>query len=261
MKTKLYIVKIGGKVIENQDNLSVFLTNFSKLKGPKILVHGGGNSATELSKKLGLTPKLIDGRRVTTNSDLEVVTMVYAGLLNKKIVATLQSKNCNAIGLSGADANVISSDKRAEKPINFGLVGDINNVDTNFIKSLVNDGITPVFCAITHTKKGQLLNTNADSIASEIAIALSGIYDTELLYCFEKEGVLLDLTQENSVISNITNIDYLKLKAMGIIHKGMMPKVENGFHALKNKVGKVLIGSEKLLENKHVIHTELSLLK
>jgi len=188
MRTKLSIIKIGGEQIDDSTQLETFLHNFTQLEGFKILVHGGGKLASQLSLKLGIEPQMVDGRRVTSQADLEVITMVYAGLLNKKISAQLQSLGCNALGLSGADANCITSEKRPKSSIDFGSVGDVKIVNTATIHALLQQKLTPVFCALTHDGKGQLLNTNADTIAAELAIGMSALYETELIYCFNKKG-------------------------------------------------------------------------
>lgn len=256
---KLTIVKIGGNIINDSSALISFLKDFSKIKGSKILIHGGGRKATEMANKLGLKPKMVDGRRITDKANLEVVTMVYAGLLNKNIVARLQENNCNAIGLSGADANTISSHKRIVKDIDYGFAGDVDAVNSNVIKILVDNGLTPVFCAITHDKKGQLLNTNADTIASEIASAMCDVFDVELIYCFEKKGVLADTNDDDSVIERIDSRSYLQLKEKGIIAEGMLPKIDNCFYALQNGVAKVVIGLPEIIKNKHLKQTTLVL--
>jgi len=256
---KLTIVKIGGNIINDSSALISFLKDFSKINGSKILVHGGGRKATEMANKLGLKPKMVDGRRITDKANLEVVTMVYAGLLNKNIVARLQENNCNAIGLSGADANTISSHKRIVKDIDYGFAGDVDAVSSNVIKILVDNDITPVFCAITHDKKGQLLNTNADTIASEIASAMCDVFDVELIYCFEKKGVLADTNDDDSVIERIDSRSYLQLKEKGIIAEGMLPKIDNCFYALQNGVAKVVIGLPEIIKNKHLKQTTLVL--
>ena len=220
-KSILHIVKIGGNVINDSDQLRSFLANFAQLEGFKILVHGGGKKATALANKLGLAPKMVNGRRITDKDNLEVVTMVYAGLINKNIVAQLQMNNCNAIGLSGADGNTIEAHKRIIKDVDYGFAGDIDAVNHSTVKLLLENKITPVFCAITHDKKGQLLNTNADTIASEVASNLSKDYQTILIYCFEKDGVLKDVYDDNSVIENIDLKKYEELKRDHIISDGM----------------------------------------
>jgi len=259
MKKQLYIVKIGGKCIDNPNELGPFLENFARLPASKILIHGGGKIATQISQKLGIVPKLVEGRRITSKEELEVVTMVYAGLINKKIVATLQSKNCNALGLSGADANTILAKKRPVKTIDYGFVGDIEEINTEIIELLLQKNTIPVFSAITHDKKSVLLNTNADTIASSLAVALSQNYETTLIYCFEKKGVLKDTEDENSIISTLKFQKYEELKKQEIIYKGMIPKLDNCFDALQKGVQKVIISNIDFIKNKDLPHTEILL--
>lgn len=259
MRDKLKIVKIGGNVINDEVRLSSFLDDFSAVKGHKLLVHGGGRRATDLASSLGLQTKMVAGRRITDEEGLEVVTMVYAGLLNKKIVAGLQAAECNALGMSGADGNSIVAHKRTGSEIDYGFAGDIDRVDAGMITSLLNAGLTPVFCAITHDCRGQLLNTNADTIASELARALCGDFEVELIYCFEKEGVLEDLENETSVIEHLNLEKFDEMKNRGLISEGMLPKLENSFDALKNGVARVIIGQPELLKNADRIHTKLTL--
>lgn len=241
---KLYIIKIGGNVIDNSENLHHFLQDFSSLSGYKILVHGGGKMATQLSDDLGIETKMVEGRRITDIESLRIVTMVYAGLINKNIVAQLQFRNCNAIGLSGADGNAICAKKRPVKTIDYGFVGDIDetSVDSQTIKKLLEDGFVPVFSAITHDGKGQLLNTNADTIASALAVALSAIYEISLVYCFEKKGVLRDVNDEFSIIRLIKSSDMEELTSQNIIAGGMLPKIHNAFEAIGKGVKEVIIG-------------------
>ncbi len=259
MKEKLRIVKIGGNVINNRKQLQSFLKDFSDMDSLKILVHGGGKRATELAASLGLQTKMVGGRRVTDEANLEIVTMVYAGLLNKNIVAQLQASNCNAIGLTGADANTIMAHKRIVKDIDYGFAGDVDSIQNEPIKLFLNNGIVPVFSAITHDKKGQLLNTNADTIASELAKGLSGNFEVELIYCFEKKGVLMDIDDNDSVITDIDKKKYEQLKADQIIAEGMLPKLENCFESLENGVKKVIIGRPELIRNNGMQHTSLTL--
>ena len=204
-KEKIAIVKIGGNIIEDEVVLKQFLQSFSKLEGKKILIHGGGKRATQFASKLGIASKMVDGRRITDKETLEVITMVYGGLVNKKIVAQLQANNTDAIGLTGADINSIQSEKRPVKEIDFGFVGDVTQVNHHGIDTLMTSGFTPVFCALTHDGNGQLLNTNADTIASQIAIGMSEIYATSLYYCFELKGVLNDIKDKESVIQKINS--------------------------------------------------------
>jgi acetylglutamate kinase len=243
-KEDLYIIKIGGNVIDNSENLYRFLKDFTGLKGYKILVHGGGKVATELLKELGIEVKMVDGRRITDIETLRVVTMVYAGLINKNIVAQLQRFGTNAIGLTGADGDFIRTRKRPVKAIDYGFVGDMDekSIHTENIKKLLDAGFTPAFCAITHDGEGQLLNTNADTIASALAVSLSKLYDTTLIYCFEKQGVLKDITDENSLIAEIDPDYYEELKEKQIIHSGMLPKLDNAFTAIGCGVKQVIIG-------------------
>lgn len=258
-KRRLSIVKIGGNVIENETELAKFLSLFSKLEGPKILVHGGGKLATNFAKRLGITSKLVGGRRITDAQSLEIITMTYAGLVNKNIVAQLQANDCNAIGLSGADGNAIKAHKRPIKEIDFGFVGDVDSVNATTITNLIKAELTPVFCALTHDSKGQLLNTNADTIASEIAIGMSKNYDTTLYYCFEKKGVLLDIADDNSVVQHINPESYQQLLSDKIIADGMLPKLENCFHALNAHVNKVCIGDTSMLHPSSTLFTTITL--
>lgn len=258
-KQLLKIVKIGGNVINDEIALTSFLKDFAALEGPKILVHGGGKKATEVSSAMGLHPKMINGRRVTDEATVEVVTMVYAGLLNKKIVAQLQKYNSNALGLSGADANCILAHKRIVKDIDYGYAGDVDAINAEFINVLLQNNVTPVFCAITHDKKGQLLNTNADTIVSEVAIGMSELYDTELNFVFELKGVLKTIEDKNSVITHINSEKYKELIDAGIIADGMLPKMHNCFNALEKGVGKVKIGDASLVKKDNKLYTTLSL--
>lgn len=252
---KLTIVKIGGNVIDNSANLHQFLLDFTALPGDKILVHGGGKIATELGHTLGIEAKMIEGRRVTDIETLRVVTMVYAGLINKNMVAQLQAKGCNAIGLTGADGNIIKAKKRpivkvGETEVDYGLVGDLDesSVGSATLKNLLNAGLTPVLCAITHDGNTQLLNTNADTIASAVAVAMSALYKTELVYCFEKKGVLKDVNDDATVVRTIKADEFDGLKAEGTIAGGMIPKLYNAFEAIKKGVSAVYIGKANELD-------------
>jgi acetylglutamate kinase len=258
-KKLLSIVKIGGNIIDDPTELSQFLTDFSKIEGNKILVHGGGKSATKMAKNIGLNPVMIDGRRITDQPMLDVVVMIYAGEINKNIVAQLQANDTNAMGLSGADGNLIQSTKRNHPTIDYGFVGDVQKVNTPLLQTLINTGIVPVFCAITHDKKGQLLNTNADTIASELAIAASEVFEVTLSYCFEKTGVLTDVDDENSVIEQINSELYAKLKEDGTIHSGMIPKLDNCFNSLSKGVQKIKIGHHRMLKDDKAICTNIEL--
>ena len=259
MKNKLSVVKIGGNVIEDEKALDVFLTVFSKLEGLKILVHGGGKLATQLATKLGIESKMIDGRRITDAETVDIITMVYGGLANKKIVSQLQAKNTNAIGLSGADGNSIQAHKRPVKEIDYGFVGDIDSVNSGLLTKLLSADLTPIFCALSHDGAGQLLNTNADTIASEIAIGMASSYETTLYYCFEKKGVLMDIANENSVVKHIDSNTYQELLSDGIIADGMLPKLHNCFHALNNRLSKVCLGDVTMLDKETELFTTIKL--
>lgn len=242
-KEKLSIVKIGGNIVDNPEALESFLSDFHQLEGKKILVHGGGVMASKMAKELGIETKMVDGRRITDAETLKTVTMVYAGWINKSIVAALQKIGCNAIGLSGADANVIPSARRSPIPIDFGFVGDPDpdKINAEFIAQLAESGITPVFCAITHDENGSLLNTNADTIANTVAAAMSEKYNTTLYYCFEKEGVLRDIDDPKSIIPSLTKEEAEACKSEGIIAGGMIPKIDNSFKAIEKGVSEVVI--------------------
>lgn len=238
-KTQLTLVKIGGNVIDDTEALNDFLIHFSEIKTTKILVHGGGKLATKLLEKMGIKPKMLDGRRITDSETLDVVTMVYAGLINKNIVAKLQSLGQNAVGLTGADFNLIKAHKRPVTTIDYGFAGDIDSVQTGIIAKLLNEGVVPVISPITHDGKAQLLNTNADTIAAETAKALAPIFDVTLIYCFEKEGVM----NENKMIETLDYGQFKSLQQQNIISKGMIPKLDNAFAALKAGVKSVLIAN------------------
>ena len=246
-KQTLSIIKIGGQVINDPNRLHQFLTGFSKIEGHKILVHGGGRKATELGRSLGIEAKMILGRRVTDNATLDIVTMVYAGLINKNVVAQLQSLGVQALGLSGADLNTIQSHKRIVKDIDYGFAGDIDQVNSKAIEQLLLIGAVPVFCPITHDKKAQLLNTNADTIAATLAAAMTDSHDVNLYFCFEKKGVLIDPNDDNSVISKLNLIDYQAFKKSEVISGGMIPKIDNAFMALNHQVKQVFICSPEAI--------------
>jgi acetylglutamate kinase len=241
---QLTIIKIGGNVIDNSEKLHQFLLDFTALPGQKILVHGGGKIATELGESLGIEAKMVDGRRITDIETLRIVTMVYAGLINKNMVAQLQAKGCNAIGLTGADGNIIKAIKRPVKTIDYGFVGDLtdDSVSSATLTNLLKAGLVPVLCAITHDGDTQLLNTNADTIASGVAIAMSAIYETQLVYCFEKKGVLRDVNNDESVVKEIKADEFEDLKADGTVAGGMIPKLHNAFDAINKGVAAVYIG-------------------
>ncbi len=250
---KLYIIKIGGKVLDDPGMLRTLLDDFSRISGAKIMVHGGGKKADEISAKMGLVPQMIEGRRLTDAATLEVVTMVYAGLLNKQVVAQLQGFGCKAIGLSGADGNVLQAQKRPVKDIDYGFAGDLfySSVNTELLEMLLKNGLSPILCPITHDKKGQLLNTNADTIASIVATSLAGLFEVHLIYCFEHGGVLEDPENAATVIPQITQKEYRQLKESGIVKNGMIPKLDNAFQAIAQGVASVRITrADALLNNK-----------
>ena len=253
----LKIIKIGGNIIDDPQALKSFLREFALIKGPKVLVHGGGKLATQMAEKMNIPVQMKEGRRITDSDTLDLITMVYAGTINKNIVAQLQANACNAIGFSGADGNAIISVKRPIKTIDYGFVGDVKQVNTTTLELLLNNDITPVFCAITHDKNGQLLNTNADTIASELAISFAKQFKTELYFCFEKSGVLRDITDEHSVVTNINTKTYKTLIDDGIITDGMLPKLNNCFHAINNNVARVCLGKPDMLFDTHTNHTTL----
>lgn len=245
---KLYVIKIGGNIIDDDAKLSSFLESFAAIDGNKILVHGGGKLATKLAEKMGVEQKIIDGRRITDAETLKIVTMVYAGYVNKNIVAQLQNHACNAIGLSGVDGDIILAHKRNHPVIDYGFVGDVDSVNSPLIKKLLEQNLALVFAPITHDQSGQLLNTNADTIAQEIAKAMSKDFDVDLIYSFEKSGVLLNAEDDSTVIPNINPSSYKKLKSEEKIFAGMIPKLDNAFAALDNGVTKVIIGKAENLK-------------
>lgn len=246
---QLVIVKIGGNIVDDESALQHFLKRFASIKQAKLLVHGGGKLATKLADTMGLQQQMVDGRRITDAETLKIVTMVYAGLINKNIVAQLQQYHTNAIGLTGADANAVLAHKRINKTAtDYGFVGDIDQVNASFFNGLIQQGLVPVVSPITHDGNGQLLNTNADTIAQSIATAMSGFYEIILVYSFEKKGVLLDINNEDSVIPVIDAGYYQKLKANQQIFAGMIPKLDNAFAAIEQGVSKVIIGNANELD-------------
>ncbi len=249
-KPVLNIVKIGGRLIEEEQLLQGFLSDFSKMEGFKVLVHGGGILATQLSEKLGFPTTMLNGRRITDENALKVIVMTYAGLLNKNLVAGLLANGCRAVGLSGADGGSIISVKRPETPVDYGFVGDVEEVDDKFITSLLQQDLVPVFSAISCTRQGQLLNTNADSIATEIAKAMAHEYEVNLYFCMEKKGVLLDVNDESSLISNLDSEKYATLLAEGTFTDGMLPKLHNCFQAVENEVSAIFLGDSSLIRNR-----------
>lgn len=235
-------------MINDEKQLPSFLNDFASVSESKILVHGGGKIATEMSKQLGIEPKMVDGRRITDEATLRVVQMVYGGLINKNIVAQLQSRNCNAIGLMGADGNIILAKKRPVKDIDYGFAGDVEKVNAEKISALLNSDFSPIIAPLTHDGKGQILNTNADTMASAISVAMTKSYEVKLIYCFEKSGVLKNVDDDNFVIEKMNSSDYEKYKADGIISKGMIPKLDNAFDAIKQGVNSVAICHAKDLK-------------
>ncbi len=251
---KISIIKIGGNIIDNEANLASFLNAYAAVEGKKILIHGGGKLATKMASDLNIPQQMVDGRRITNAATLKIVTMVYAGYINKNIVAALQSKNIQAIGICGADANIIRAHKRINAGTDYGFVGDIDVVDSKKIIQLLEAGLSLVVAPITHDGAGQLLNTNADSVAQAIATAVSSMYEVSLVYSFEKKGVLSDIQNNDSVIPVINPENYTSLKASGQVNEGMIPKLDNAFEALQKGVNRVIIGDaldiEKLIAGK-----------
>ena len=263
MQESLTIIKVGGAVVEDEQQLSQLLNDFVAINGRKVLVHGGGRRATKVAATLGIESKMVNGRRITDAQMLEVVTMVYGGLVNKNLVAKLQANGINAIGLTGADANIMLSHKRppvhyaatesqhAGQTIDYGFVGDVDKADGKILADFIENGITPVIAPLTHDGKGNILNTNADTIAAETAKALANYYSTTLIYCFEKKGVLSNPDDDDSVISNITHADFEQYKADGTIAGGMIPKIENALNAIDAGVSQVIITRADAIDGKH----------
>ena len=241
MKEKLTLIKVGGKIVEEEASLQQLLDDFAAIEGRKVLVHGGGRSATRLAERLGIQNRMVNGRRITDIETLQVVTMVYGGLVNKNIVAGLQARGINALGLTGADMDVIRSVKRPVKDIDYGFVGDVEQVNATLLSNLIARGVVPVMAPLTHDGQGRMLNTNADTIAGETAKALASLFDVTLVYCFEKKGVLRDENDDDSVIPTITPAEFKQLVADGVIQGGMIPKLENSFEALDAGVSEVVI--------------------
>ena len=241
MKEKITIIKVGGKIVEEQDSLAALLDRFSAIEGNKVLIHGGGRSATRMAERLGIESHMVNGRRITDSDTLQVVTMVYGGLVNKNIVAQLQARGVNALGLTGADCNIIKAHKRPVGEVDYGFVGDVDKADGLMLSRLIEQGIVPIVAPLTHDGNGNLLNTNADTMAAETAKALSAHYDTRLIYCFEFPGVMRDPDDADSLIPTITRESYRTLLADGIVSGGMVPKIDNAFNAIDNGVGEVII--------------------
>lgn len=241
MKEKLTVIKVGGKIVEEDATLQQLLNDFAAIDGHKVLVHGGGRSATKIASQLGIENQMVNGRRITDAETLKVVTMVYGGLVNKSIVAGLQAKGVNALGLTGADMNVIRSIKRPVGEVDYGFVGDVEKVDASLLADLIHKGVVPIMAPLTHDGNGNILNTNADTIAGETAKALSELFDVTLIYCFEKKGVLRDENDDNSVIPVITRPEFEAYVEQKVIQGGMIPKLENSFDAINAGVSQVVI--------------------
>ena len=245
----LTIVKVGGKIVEEEASLKQLLADFSSIEGKKLLVHGGGRSATRMAERLGIATQMVEGRRITDTPMLEVVTMVYGGLVNKTIVARLQALGINALGMTGADMNIMLSDRRPVKTIDYGWVGDVRRADGVALSRLIDSGVVPVIAPLTHDGNGNMLNTNADTMAGETAKALAKHYRVTLVFCFEKEGVLRDENDDASVIPSITPEEYAQLRAEGIVQGGMIPKLDNSFATLQAGVDEVIITKASNLHN------------
>ena len=241
MREKLSVIKVGGKIVEEEATLNRLLDDFATIEGHKVLVHGGGRSATKIAAQLGIESKMVNGRRITDSETLKVVTMVYGGLVNKNVVAGLQARGVKALGLTGADMNVMRSVKRPVKEVDYGFVGDVEKVDASLLSDLIYKGVVPVMAPLTHDGKGHMLNTNADTIAGETAKALAALFDVTLVFCFEKKGVLRDENDDDSVIPLITPAEFKQYVADGIIQGGMIPKLENSFAAIDAGVSEVII--------------------
>lgn len=256
MKETVKIFKIGGKVIDSEQELSSFLQDFAAVSGHKVLVHGGGKIATQMAERMGVATHMIGGRRVTTQEMLDVVLMVYGGLVNKKIVAKLQALGCDAVGLTGADMNCMVASKRSAHPIDYGFAGDIQYINSNVFSRLLHQNITPILAPLTHDQGGQLLNTNADTIAATTAVALAAAFSVALYFCFEKTGVLTDVQDDTSLVELLSFKTYQELKEKGVIADGMIPKLDNAFHTMQQGVAQVCI-----MQYSQVKHIEKQQLK
>lgn len=241
MKEKITVIKVGGKIVEEQKSLDNLLDSFAAIEGKKILIHGGGRSATRIAEALGIESRMVNGRRITDSETLKVVTMVYGGLVNKNIVAGLQARSVNALGLTGADCNIIRAYKRIDAEIDWGFVGDVDSVDGAMLAKLISEGVVPIMAPLTHDGNGHLLNTNADTIAAETARAISPYFEVTLTFCFEHPGVMRNPDDSTSLIPQIDSSSYKELLADGIISGGMIPKIDNAFNALRGGVSKVII--------------------
>ena len=249
MKDKLTIIKVGGKIVEEPETLAALLRDFAAIDGFKLLVHGGGRSATKIAAQLGIETQMIDGRRVTDQQMLEVVTMVYGGLVNKTIVARLQALGIDALGMTGADMNILRSDRRPVKTVDYGFVGDVKEVNSQALATLIRAGVVPVIAPLTHDGNGSMLNTNADTMAGETAKGLANDFDVQLVYCFEKAGVLRDENDDDSVIGLVDRDIYTQLRNDGIVVGGMIPKLDNAFEAIDAGVSEVIITKASSLDN------------
>lgn len=251
---KLTLIKVGGKIVEEADTLKHLLRDFAAIEGYKVLVHGGGRSATKIASQLGIESKMVNGRRITDANMLHVVTMVYGGLVNKNIVAGLQALDVNALGLTGADMNIMRSEKRPVAEVDYGFVGDVKEVNADLLATLIKQGIVPVLAPLTHDKKGNMLNTNADTIAGEAAKALAKHFDVTLMFCFEKKGVLLDENDDDSVIPELSWEEFQHYVEEGVIQGGMIPKLENAFQAIDAGVKEVIITKASEIEKGNGTH-------
>ena len=254
MKNRITVIKVGGKIVEESESLGNLLDRFTQIEGRKVLIHGGGRTATHIAERLGIESRMVDGRRITDSDTLQVVTMVYGGLVNKNIVAQLQARGVNALGLTGADCNIIKAHKRPVANIDYGFVGDVEHADGNMLSNLIEQGITPIVAPLTHDGKGNLLNTNADTMAAETAKALAAHYNVTLIYCFELPGVMRDPDDAGSLIATITHDSYRTLLADGTVSGGMIPKIDNAFNAIENGVKEVIITRADAIDGKHGTH-------
>lgn len=254
MKEKLTVIKVGGKIVEDESTLNDFIRKFISVEGRKILVHGGGRTATDVAARLGIKTEMVEGRRITDSEMLKVVTMVYGGLVNKNIVAKLNAGGVCALGATGADCGIMLSHRRAAGKVDYGFVGDVDKVDAERLSSLINAGITPVLAPLTHDGKGTLLNTNADTIAGETAKAMAALFDVTLVFCFEKRGVLRNADDDNSVIPVIRRDDFAGLVEQGVVSGGMIPKIENSLAAVAHGVSRVVITSAEELDIENGTH-------
>lgn len=254
MKEKITVIKVGGKIVEESNSLGDLLNRFANIEGHKVLIHGGGRSATRMAERLGIESRMVNGRRITDEETLQVVTMVYGGLVNKNIVAQLQARGINALGLTGADCNIIKAHKRPVTDIDYGFVGDVDSVNAEMLAKLIGQGIIPVIAPLTHDGKGSMLNTNADTMAAETAKALSAFFDVTLTYCFELPGVMRNPEDNDSLIPCITRATYRELLAEGTISGGMIPKIDNAFNAIENGVSEVVITKADSIDGSQGTH-------